>query len=183
MNDCGNASRGRYVQGCRCDACRAANRAYERSTRLYGFESSFVDAEPVRRHIESLKAKGYTEKELCRVSGVCRSTMRAITTAHHRTGKPVEKVNAEAARKIMAVDGKRRLKAAQLVDARYIRQGLDRAIGAGMSVAAVSRATGINRQTLDRVRHLKCLRVTAKTLHAWVMAEPALLRRIKEAAA
>lgn len=182
MKDCGKASRGRYVQGCRCDACRAANRAYERKTRLFGFESGFVDAEPVRAHIERLLAHGYTKREICRISGVNRTTMRAITVKHNRTGKPVEKVNAEAARKIMAIDGRRRLRAAQLVDVRYIRQGLERCLQEGMSVAAVSRVTGIDRQTLDRIRHRRAARCTAKTLHAWVMAEPALRKR-KEAGA
>ena len=180
---CANPSRGKYVSGCRCDACRAANRAYERSTRLYGFESSFVDAEPVREHIGRLLAKGYTKREICRVAGVSRTTMANITQKHHRTGKPVEKVNAEAASRIMAVDGRRRLRAAQLVPAMYIRRRLEELTGAGVSVASISRATGINRQQLDRVLHRKTVRVTAKTMHAWVMAEPGLRRMQKEAGA
>ena len=178
MTDCGRASRGRYVQGCRCDACRAANRAYERKTRLYGFESTFVDAEPVRLHVERLLGAGYTRREICRVSGVCRSTLRAITTAHHRTGEPVRKVNAGAAARIMAVDGQRRLRGAQLVSAKRIRDVLRELTDAGMSVAAVSRRTGIDRQTLDAVRSYKQVSVEARTLHAWVVAEPGLRRSI-----
>lgn len=174
---CANPSRGKYVSGCRCEACRAANRAYERRTRLYGFESSFVDAEPVREHIGRLLAKGYTKREICRIAGVSRTTMAAITVKHHRTGKPVEKVNAEAARRILALDGRRNLKAATLVDARYIRRKLEDLTASGVSVASISRTTGINRQTLDRVLHREQLRITGKTLHAWVLHEPALKRK------
>ena len=173
---CEKPSRGRYVMGCRCDACRAANRAYERTTRLHGFESSFVDAEPVRRHVAELLARGYTKREICRVAGVSRTTMANITQKHHRTGKPVERVNAEAARRIMAVDGMRRLKASQLVPANHIRRRLEELTDAGVSVAAISRKTGIGRQTLDAVLHRRTDRVTARTLHAWAMAEPAVTR-------
>ena len=69
--DCGRASRARYVQGCRCGACRAASAAYERDrTRgmAYGRPSGLVDAEPVRRRVRELKAAGYTHAELERLA-------------------------------------------------------------------------------------------------------------------
>lgn len=94
---CANPSRSHYVQGCRCAGCTKANREYSKKTRLYGFESSFVDAAPVRAHIAKLLAMGYSYNEIGRLSGVCDSTMRAIMTKHHRSGKPVGKVNREAA--------------------------------------------------------------------------------------
>ena len=177
---CGKPSRGRYVQGCRCDACRAANRAYERSTRLYGFQSSFVDAKPVRAHIAKLLASGYTKREICRASGVSRTTLRAIMEYHHRTGKPVSKVNASAAKKILAINGRRSLKGKQLVDARYVRIGIEKCTSAGMSVASISRITGIDRQILDSIIHRKRNRITASTLYAWIISEPALAKKMKQ---
>lgn len=80
----------------------------------------------------------------------------------------------------MAIDRKRRLAGRQLVDGRYVRQGCERCVRAGMSVAEISRITGIDRQVLDSLIHFKQVRITAKTLYAWVVSEPALHKRIKQ---
>lgn len=81
LADCGRASNGRYVAGCRCDACKAARSAYERSrarTRGYGRPTEFVDAEPVRAKVRQLQAQGYTYAEMERLAGVPHSILTLI---------------------------------------------------------------------------------------------------------
>lgn len=88
MEDCGRSSHGRYVTGCRCDACKAANAAYERERKLRkvredcGAPSMWVDAAPVRDRLLALYAQGYTAKEVERLCGVGHTTQYGITHRH-----------------------------------------------------------------------------------------------------
>src|SRR5579859_6976414 len=59
--------------GCRCDACRAANRAHaRRRARLtaYGQWHPFVDAEPVRDHIQALSQAGIGRRRVAALAGI-----------------------------------------------------------------------------------------------------------------
>ena len=179
FESCEMPSRGRYTQGCRCDACRAANSAYERARNRYGWASSFVDAEPVRRRVEKLLEAGYTERELCRVAGVARTTMSSLMRRHHRTGEPVKRIKAETAARIMAVDGRRRLGSATLVPAARIADMVKGRLADGFTVADVARAAGIPHATLSAVANGRRL-VQAKTLYKWQLAEQRVLSMRKK---
>ena len=51
----------RYIAGCRCDQCRAANNSYERErakARKSGDWNGIVSAEPARQHLLALQQKG-----------------------------------------------------------------------------------------------------------------------------
>lgn len=88
LADCGRASNGRYVAGCRCDACKAARSAYERSrarARGYGRPTGFVDAEPVRAKVRQLQAQGYTYAEMERRIGCDRQVVDALL--HGKRGR------------------------------------------------------------------------------------------------
>ena len=88
LADCGRASNGRYVAGCRCDACKAARSAYERGrarTRGYGRPTEFVDAEPVRAKVRQLQAQGYT---FCTVSELAALRGTALLPGEVYTGFP-----------------------------------------------------------------------------------------------
>lgn len=107
---CGRPSRGRYVQGCRCAGCTAANGAYwhsrekDKAKERWGAKEPYwSDAEPPRRHLLYLLDHGYTKRGICRDYGVSRPTMRNLLTAHHRTGKPVKRIKTETAQKILAI--------------------------------------------------------------------------------
>ena len=179
LDSCECPSRGRYTQGCRCDACRAANSAYERARNRYGWASSFVDAEPVRRRVEKLLDAGYTERELCRVAGVARTTMSGLMRRHHRTGEPVKRVRADTAARIMAVDGRRRLGSATLVPAARIADVIRGRMADGFTVADVARAAGMPHATLSAVARGQ-RQVQAKTLYKWQLAEPKVLAMRKK---
>lgn len=182
LADCGRASHGRFVQGCRCDACREANRAYEedrRRRRLYGEPARFVDAEPVRRRIRLLLDRGYTVKEIERVSGVGHSTIHGIMVRHWRTGRPVERCRRETKDAICAIRCERRLTQGQRVDAEWMAGWLREYREAGLSVALMTRTCGIDRQVLDALLRGRRSKVRARTLHAFVTGKPALDRLAK----
>ena len=179
LSDCGRASHGRFVQGCRCGACREANRAYEedrRRRRLYGRPSQFVDAGPVRRKIEQLRGQGYTIDEIERLSGVGHSTLYGIMVRHWRTGRPVERCRRETKDAICTIKGRRRLTQGQNVDAGWMAGWLREYRDAGLAVAQIARTCGLDRQVLDAVLHGKRSRVFARTLHAFVTHKPELDR-------
>ena len=183
MEDCGKARKGRYVMGCRCDACKAARSAYERSRRrrkaaeAFGKPTTFVDAEPVRKRLLDLREEGYTVKEIERLSGVGHTQQYQITVRHWRTGKPVAKVRRETKDAIFGIPrGRRSLTKGQRVDASWMSGWLAEYRDAGMSVAEMSRTTGIDRQVLDSLLNGRRERCEARTLHAFVVAKPALDR-------
>lgn len=175
-----HGTRSRYNSGCRCDDCRRANREYERRRTMMkiavecGAPAPMVDAEPVRRRIADLLAAGYSKREICRITGLAKSTIHAITTAHHRSGKPVKMVRRETKDAIFSIRGNRSLSGHQLVSARWMADHVPRYRSLGMSVAEISRVTGIDRQVLDGLVHGRRRCVNASTLHAFVKAKPAL---------
>lgn len=175
-----HGTRSRYNSGCRCDECRRANREYERRRTMTkvavecGMPSPMVDAEPVRRRILDLLAAGYSRREICRISGLARSTLHSITTAHHRTGKPVKMVRRETKDAVFAIRGRRSLSGHQIVSARWMADQVERCLSLGVSVAGISRVTGIDRQVFDGLVHGRRRGVNASTLHAFVKAKPVL---------
>ena len=184
LDDCGRASRSRYSQGCRCRACKAAVSRYERERRKrkareeWGAEQpAFVDAEPVRERLLYLRAMGYTVEEVHRISGVGKTAQHNLTVGHWRTGEPVKRVKRETAEAIMAIEpGKRRLSAGQRVPGAWMGDTVRGWKAAGLSVARISRETGIDRQVLDRVSKLHAPLVEAGTLHRFVLAVPKMER-------
>ena len=184
-DDCGAASHGRYVQGCRCRACREANAAYERERKIRrtreecGAPTMWVDAEPVRRTLVKLYAQGYTAREIERLSGVGHTQQYQIVHRHWRTGKPVKRVLRKTKDALMAMRGGRRsLTAGQRVDASWMAGWVREYAERGLSVAEMSRTCGVDRQTLDALRHGRRKAVQARTLHAFVAAKPELDRKV-----
>lgn len=186
MEDCGKASRGRYVMGCRCDACKAARSAYERSRQRrkamesFGFPKSFVDAGPVRKRLLDLREEGYTVEEIERLSGVGKTQQRNITAKHWRSGKPVEKVRRETKDAIFGIPrGRRSLAMRQRVSAEWMAGWLREYRDSGMSYALMSRISGIDRRVIGSLIAGTREKCEARTLHAFVVAKPALDREME----
>lgn len=174
MSECGNPSRGRYVQGCRCDACREANRLYHRANQRKNLlievgrdVSGFVEAEPVRRKVRHLVSQGYTLREICRLSGVSRTTMSQLMGAHWRTGKPVKRCRRETKDAICAIKGRRNLRARTLVDAE-VMAGNVREWAEWLTPLEIADALRIKRDTVYRLLHGQ-RRVLGETLYAYTV--------------
>jgi hypothetical protein len=90
---------GTYNNGCRCDACRRANRLrrarWDLNTR-YGAVPTFVDAAPVRAHIAALRASGWTLAEIGREIGRGSRGVHHIVVGHSATSPSVRRDTAEA---------------------------------------------------------------------------------------
>lgn len=179
-----HGTRSRYNAGCRCDPCRMANREYERSRCMRrvaeecGAPARMVDAGPVRERLQELQSRGYSEKEICRLSGISRSCIRGISRKHHRSGKPVSRVRRETKDAIFSIKGRRMPSAGQIVDATWMAGWIHEYKSRGMSIATMQRITHIDRQTLDALLHGKRSTVVGRTLHRFLMCKPALDKAI-----
>jgi transposase len=170
LADCGQASHARYVIGrCRCDACKAANREYERERRrrkAYG-RDGMVDAAPVRARLLALYAAGYTTREVERISGVGHTVQYNIVHRHWRTGSPVTRCKRENAEAIMAVRG-RNLTPFERVSAGPAIALVRRWMQAGLSGAEVARVSGVDRQEVYHLNYGDRQLVQWRTLRALV---------------
>lgn len=92
--------RARYVAGCRCDVCRAANRNYARrrlQAQREGDWNGLVDAGPARAHLLSLSRAGVGRRAVAAASDVALSVIAAV-----RSGEKTQ-IRARTARRILAV--------------------------------------------------------------------------------
>jgi len=93
----------------RCAAKPARTRGlcppcYENERRRIVWESSYVDAEPVRAHIRALRAAGIGNKRLRLLSGVSHNTIQVIMTGRPERGSgPTKKVWRRTAEKLLTV--------------------------------------------------------------------------------
>jgi len=164
VKDCGKASNGRYVQGCRCDACRTAHTTAQKMGiwRNENGRTYFVDAGPVRERLLALYDLGYTKRELIRY-GVSDSTQRALVHSHHRTGKPIKRVRRETAEKLAAVRG-RKLSPGQRVPADAAALMVRTWHDSGVPLVRIANACGLDRGVVDSIYHGKQEQVKASTL-------------------
>lgn len=95
-----HGERQRYLAGCRCDACKQANAAYERArrqARLSGEWNGLVSARKVRAHLKALSKKGVGRRAVAAASDVPEGTLNAI-----QAGKQ-QHLRAQSERRILAV--------------------------------------------------------------------------------
>lgn len=89
---------------CRCHPCRRANSAYERrrtKNNAYG-RSNLVPAEPVRRHVRTLRAQGLGTKWIAALAGVSHGSLSKLVYGE-RGLAPSRRVRRETARKLLSV--------------------------------------------------------------------------------
>lgn len=100
-----HGTRTRYVKGCRCEDCRASNRAYADQRARYGWSekvaASWCDAQPARDHIAALRAAGMGTRRIAEKAGVNRSAVDVIVRGKH--GYPATRILRRNAEAILAV--------------------------------------------------------------------------------
>lgn len=90
----------RYMAGCRCLPCRAANSSYEvmrSAARKAGDWNGLVDARRARAHIHRLSLKGVGYKLVADAAGVSKSVMFKIMSGRRR------QIRARTERQILGV--------------------------------------------------------------------------------
>ena len=93
--------RSRYVCGCRCEACRKANREYAHTrakAQQRGDWNGLVDAEPARQHLLHLSARGVGARTVHSVSDVALTVLRDVKACRQK------KIRARQSKRILAVD-------------------------------------------------------------------------------
>lgn len=105
-----HGKRGSYVQGCRCKACSQANLDYwhrrekDKAKEEWGAKKTYwMDARPVRKHVERLLRLGATKRGICANGGVPRTTMHNLMNYKPSTGKPIKRIRREMGERILGL--------------------------------------------------------------------------------
>lgn len=135
-----HGTRSRYVKGCRCEACRAANTAYAvaryRELKLgRAPRGDLVDAAPARRHLLKLSREGVGRRAAANAAGLAISVVFEVRSG----GK--QKIRRGTAEKILAVTGAAKLGAA-LVDGKATMRRLEQLQKMGLSKSEIARRLG-----------------------------------------
>lgn len=150
-----HGTRARYVfgpgpgrgPGCRCTACRAANR--EQAARrerqiIYGRWQPYVDAAPVREHLETLSAAGIGWRRAAGRAGVSDGAVSKILTGGPGNRPPSRRVRPQTAAAILAVQASAsHLAPAALTGGTGTRRRLQALVAAGWSQSRLARELGI----------------------------------------
>ena len=158
-----HGTRLRYLSGCRCVPCRAANSRYETAraaARKAGDWNGVVDAAPARAHLLKLGRQGVGYKSVAAAASVAVSVVAKI-----RSGERVQ-VRASTARRILGVTADARADASTVPAGptwRRIRQLLEE----GYTKGRIARELGAQRPALQlgRRRVLASTAVRVERLH------------------
>ncbi len=161
-----HGTRTAYVKDqCRCAECRAANSAASKAAyrdRVLGRSARFVDASPVRAHIETLRKAGIGVDQIARLAGISTSHVRELVP-HARTGpRAIQRVRPETAQRLLVIevtDANRALRSH--VDATGTRRRLQALVAIGWPYAVL--AAELCRSTTSLSRSMTSATVTART--------------------
>lgn len=156
---------GYKIHRCRCPRCRTANRDYNnRYNRLnaYGRWQPMVDAEPVRQHINALRAAGLGVQRIADLAGVGNSTVQHLVWRHHAGRPPTKRLRSEVAAALLAVQATPDVLAGgAFVDATGTRRRIQALVAFGWPLAEQARRL---RRSLRNFRDLLTQKqVTART--------------------
>lgn len=102
-----HGSRAAYVRDqCRCPACTAANTAASRTVyrqRAYGRWQPYLDATPVRGHLQALRQTGIGVDRIAALAGTSVSHIRELADPGRPGRPPIRRVRPETAQRILAV--------------------------------------------------------------------------------
>ena len=163
----------RYVGGCRCDACRAANTAYERQravARKSGDWNGFVSADKARAHMLQLAAQGVWRRAIADASDVADSILVLIRSGERTT------IRARTERRILAVTPEMASDHA-LIDARDTWKLVRELLKAGFTKTRIARELGHQGRALQLGRRRLTVRnaYQVERLHARLMASDEVL--------
>lgn len=140
-----HGTRLKYVGGCRCTECRAANTQYERDrakARKEGDWNGIVDATPARLHIEKLAAQNVGRRAIGAATDIGDTILSEIKAGTRRF------IRARTARKILAVTVDCRADHA-LVSAKRLWRCVRDLVDAGYTKAALATELGFKRPALQ----------------------------------
>lgn len=168
-----HGTRHRYLAGCRCMLCRAANSRYETERarlRRGGDWNGIVNAAEARRHIRKLQRRGLGRRSIADASDVPRRVVRGIASGQRW------RCRAQTARRILAVTEEARGDRS-LVPAGRTWRILARLIAAGYTRAQLARWMGYRNGALQFNRHQVTARTESRVERLARLVEAGKLRR------
>lgn len=140
----------RYIAGCRCVPCRAANSRYETEARrrrlIRGWSNRIVPADRARAHILRLSRAGVGMLAVAAAAHVPRSSVSAIRYRQKL------KCREATLRKILAVTTKSASRGGQRIPAGPTWKLIDELLSRGWAKAAIAEAIGQPRRSLQLSR-------------------------------
>jgi hypothetical protein len=153
---------------CRCHPCKDANTAYERTRSrqtAYGRWNPYVDAQPVRDHVQQLTAAGMGLKTIAKRSHVAHGALWKLMYGKTRpdgTRQPSIKVRRETAQALLQLRPDLELLApVAYVDATGTHRRIQALMAAGWSLSQQAQHLGVAPTNLPAVLHRT--RVFART--------------------
>lgn len=150
-----HGTRVKYMGGCRCLPCRAANARYEcrrLAARRSGDWNGLIPAGRARQHLLALSRAGVGRRTVADITGVPQSLLHRI-----RTGRR-SRIRARTARRILLVT-RTAMNNARLVPAGRAWRMIDRLLEEGFTRAEIARRLGYRGPTLQFSR----TRMTARS--------------------
>lgn len=139
----------KYLGGCRCVPCRAANSRYETeraAARRRGEWNGLIDAAEVRRHLLRLSRRGIGRHTVADITGLSRSSIDQYRSGQRRN------IRAMNAKKILAIAPEDRVNDAQLISARRTREQIQWMLNEGFTKAEIARRLGYTTPALQIAR-------------------------------
>jgi hypothetical protein len=171
-----HGTRARYVlgpgpgkgPGCRCDDCRAVNRAaasHRDRQILYGRWQPYVDAEPARKHLRALGAAGIGWRRAAELAGLSGGTVSKLLYGGPGDRPPSRRIRPETAEAILAVQpSAARLAPGALTAITGTRRRMQALVATGWSQARLASELGLTRANFGTM--MRCDQVTAGTARA-----------------
>ena len=177
-----------YIQHrCRCDECckQATDRAQNRNRLLaYGrWDTGRVDADPVRAHIELLRANGMGWKRIAEVAGVSKTVLSSVIYGRREPGRthPVKRVSRETAEAVLAVRVSfETLRPGALIDPTGTRRRVEALQAVGYSMSWIAERIGQHPTNFTSVVKRDRVTVATRNAVAAVFDEYALTPRVAE---
>ncbi|MGK5681631.1 hypothetical protein [Actinoplanes sp. URMC 104] len=168
----------RYKQGCRCTVCRAANADYARrryQKQAYGQWQPYVEAGPVREHVEKLAAAGVSARRIEQLAGVSRGSVSLLCGwTKDRPGGHVRQATAE---RILALGVSAAAASAPRVDSIGTVRRIQALCAIGWPITRqeqlAGKAPGSLREVMRRPRVSAATAATVRTLYDRLWTTPA----------
>ena len=151
-----HGTRQRYMGGCRCMLCRAANSRHEvrcAALRRAGLGNGIVPAEMSRKHLKKLSRRGIGKRSVHKASGVSISVIDKI-----RRGERLQ-IRQSTERAILSVGSAHSVSDGVLVSAKETWRLINKLLSEGFTKGELAKRLGRKRPALQ----IRKDKVTAKT--------------------
>lgn len=156
------------LDDCRCESCIAAGAAYRANRNraiAYGTWKPYVDAAPVRQHIQHLRAHGLGIRQIAHLSGIDRRVVGRLVNGRHAGDPPIRNVRPATAQRILAVQPTiTNLAPCAVIDSTGSLRRLQALVYCGWSITKLARRLGMETRNYSYLMQSKQVTVAKATV-------------------